>query len=374
MNRTLEKVDGNAGIYRRDGRYVAIVGYRDGSGKRKQRWITCRTLRAAQDARRQLLNELDRGFKPDRSRMTVAEFVTNEWLPEVEARLRPLSAMRYRQVALGTILPAIGGRRLRDVDRDALREFYKGLATASKARYVHRILSSMFTYAVKELGLLSSNPCASVRAPKAETRETRHLDLPEAQRMLDVAQGHVVEPAIILGLVGGLRRAEVVVIRWRDLDLETGRLQVGGSYWGPTKSGKPRGLTLPASAVASLRRCKTAQAEGLLRIGVRQDDDTPVFAQSTGQPYKPDSLAGSFERFCREYGFDVSFHGLRHTAAILMLSSGVDVKTAASRLGDSLPVFMGTYAHFVRAADEYAAEKLESLLGPVTQTRVMVQL
>ncbi len=151
----------------------------------------------------------------------------------------------------------------------------------------------------------------------------------------------------------------------RTLDLDTGSLAVRGSYTGPTKSGKARELTLPASEVAALRRYRKEQAERLLRIGVRQDEGSHVVADPYGRQMRPQALSAAFGRFARASGIGLDrFHGLRHTAAVLMLLSGVDVKTAASRLGHANPALLiTTYSHFVRSADRAAAERLESLLG-----------
>jgi integrase len=86
-------------------------------------------------------------------------------------------------------------------------------------------------------------------------------------------------------------------------------------------------------------------------------------ATVTGQPMHPKTLDRMFRGLMREWGFDLSFHGLRHTAAILLLSAGVDVKTAAGRLGMSPQILPRTYAHYVGAADQVAAERLEQALG-----------
>jgi integrase len=202
-----------------------------------------------------------------------------------------------------------------------------------------------------------------VKPPQVERAETRHLDVGEAKRMLSAAAGWRLEPAIILGLVGDMRIAEVCGLTWRDIDFDTGTVIVRRSWWGSTKSGRVRSFTLPESQSARLRRLKREQAETLLRRGVRQTEETFVITKRDGGQMSPSTLTFAFNNFTAKRGFDISFHGLRHSATILLLTTGVDVKTAASRLGHNPALMLRTYAHFVPSADRQAAERIGSVLG-----------
>jgi integrase len=356
------------GIYRRGEKWVAVVSYRDATGRDRQKWLTRRTLKAAQTARRDFLNDLDKGLRPEGGRMTVQAFLEDVWLPEVDAgtarekSYAPLTVRKYRQVARDHLIPGLGHLQLSEVSRERLRAFYGSLESRALGRYCHTVLSSALGWAVKDRGLLAVNPAASVRPPSVEREEARHLDDRQARRMLKVARGTSVEPAIILGLLGGLRISEVSGLQWGDLG--EGSIVVRRSWWGKPKSGKPRGITLPPSAVTSLRKWRTRQAEELLGIGVRQTDETTVLTDAAGRPMSPRMVAGAFESFAAEHGFEVTFHGLRHTSAILMLRGGIDVKTVASRLGHSSPALvLRVYSHFIETADQAAAERLEAVLG-----------
>jgi integrase len=181
--------------------------------------------------------------------------------------------------------------------------------------------------------------------------------------MLTEARETEVEAAVLLGLAGGLRVAEVVAITWSDIDLGTGRITVGRSWWGKTKSGRSRSFTLPASTVASLRHIKMRQAETLLAVGVRADESTHVVTKRTGEAMNPRQLSNAFAAFCEDYGYTVTFHGLRHSNAVMLLTQGVDVKTAADRLGHDPAVLLRTYAHFIPSADRAAAERLDAALA-----------
>jgi integrase len=135
----------------------------------------------------------------------------------------------------------------------------------------------------------------------------------------------------------------------------------------PRDRPKARTFTLPEPQIVRLRRVKLDQAEKLLLIGVRQTDRTTVVAKRDGTPMAHQTLAAAFVKFAEAHGFTLSFHGLRHTAAILLLTSGVDVKTAAARLGHNPTLLLSTYAHFVPSADRDAADRLGMALGSASR-------
>jgi integrase len=350
------------GILRRGDRWIATIPYRDELGRRRVRWITCRTLNAARTARTDALKNLDEGVRPSDARMTLNDYL-NDWLAHTERTCRPNTVRAYRGVVRRYIEPALGRVRLRDLDRRTLARFYDGQPTNGIAAACHRTLSAALGYATKELGLIAVNPCRSVSPPRTDHGEARHLDVEDARRLLDVVRGDRLEAAVILGLVGGMRIAEVVAIRWGDIDLTTGKVSVVRSAWGTTKNGKARTFTLPEPQVARLRRIKREQAERLLLLGVRQGDGTTVTAKADGTPTAHQTLAGLWTKFAADHDIAVSFHGLRHTAAILLLTSGVDVKTAAARLGHNPALLLRTYAHFVPSADRDAADRLGAALA-----------
>lgn len=349
------------GIYRRGEKYVATISYRDELGRSRVKWVTCATLNAARRARREAEGKLDEGIRPSDARMPLSEYLATVWIPHVRRTRRDLTAKTYAGIVRRYIDPGLGHVALRDIDRVMIAKFYERQASPSIAKACHGVLSSALGYAVTEEGILGMNPCRTVKAPQADRDETRHLDVDEARRMVQTANGWRLEPAIILGLVGGMRIAEVCALTWADVDLDTGRIDVRRSWWGKTKSGKVRYFTLPDAQVARLRRLKLDQAETLLRRGVRQTEDTSVITKRDGGPMSPSTLTFAFNNFTEKHSFNVSFHGLRHSAAILMLTSGVDVKTAASRLGHDPSLLLRTYAHYVPSADRQAAQQLGAL-------------
>ena len=343
------------GIYRRGESWVAVVGY-SSRGKRRQKWLTATNMREAQRARRDFLDSLSKGIRPEDATMTVAD-LSEIWLTDLEDLGRRSGTLtRYRKALRLAILPAFGTVKLKDLDRDELRRFERS------HNYEFQVLSAMLGWAVKDRSILAANPCSAIRRTRRKKVEPAHLDAPEAHRMLEAIRGNRLEGGVVLGLVGGLRLSEACGVRWGDLEGET--LYVRRQYDGGSPKGdKPRSLTLPADTLERLRRYKVRQAEDLLRFGVAQDQSTAIVTTWSGLAMNPYTLAAHFRTFCGERGFKISFHGLRHSCAIGMLSSGVDVKTAASRLGHSPRVLLATYAHHVKSADEAAAERLGQWLS-----------
>ena len=122
--------------------------------------------------------------------------------------------------------------------------------------------------------------------------------------------------------------------------------------------------SLPAFALDRLRRYRARQAESLLRFGVALTDESYVVTTLVGGQMHPANLGKAFRRFAQANGFDLSFHGLRHGAAVVLLLSGVDPRTAAGILGHSdETLIMRVYGHYTGSAARLAAERVNAALS-----------
>lgn len=175
---------------------------------------------------------------------------------------------------------------------------------------------------------------------------------------------------VLLALSTGMRRGEILALRWKNVDLETGTLRVvesleqtkTGIRFKAPKSGRHRAITLPAYAVQELRRLKREQAEGLLALGVRQSAETLLCCRADGGPHQPLSLTYEFARFMRRLNHlpRVRFHDLRHSHATQLLASGVHPKIASERLGHaSVGITLDLYSHVTDTMQSEAAAKLD---------------
>src|SRR3954453_15571389 len=170
----------------------------------------------------------------------------------------------------------------------------------------------------------------------------------------------------ILAVLCGLRRGEILALRWRHLDLDQGQLAVGesleqtsaGLRFKETKSGRARTVALSATVVAELRAHRARQAQELLRLGIRLVPDTLIAARPDGEPMQPRSPTHEWQKLAGRRGLRrIRFHDLRHAHATHLLASGVHPKIASERLGHSsvVGVTLDLYSHVTQGMRDDAA-------------------
>jgi integrase len=198
------------------------------------------------------------------------------------------------------------------------------------------------------------------------------IDADATVDLIETARGTSLFVPILLGVLCGLRRGEVVALRWRSVDLETGQLAVvasteqtgQGVREKETKSGKGRSVALPSVLIAELRQHRVRQATGLLQLGVRLTDDHHVVAQFDGRPLQPHSLTRAFLIFIRRHKLpQIRLHDLRHSHATHLLGAGVHPKIAQERLGhSSIAITIDLYSHVIPGMQAEAVSRIDAVL------------
>jgi integrase len=217
------------------------------------------------------------------------------------------------------------------------------------------------------LELIARHPMAPLRRrlPNGKAPEVKALDLVATSALLDQVTGPY-RPAILLAVACGLRRGEIVALRWQNVDLDAATVTITeatvplrrGTQTGKTKSGRTRTITIPDFLVAELRQHRLVMAERLLAVGVKLTRDHTVVAHEDGSPVHPVVLTA----WCRRHFGKL--HGLRHTHASQLLGAGVNIKAVSSRLGhSSASLTLSTYAHLLPGADQEAAQRIDDLLS-----------
>ena len=219
--------------------------------------------------------------------------------------------------------------------------------------------------------LLARNPADALkRLPKVEPKPIAVLTVEQSAQLLKAISHTTVYWPVLIALTTGMRRGEIIALRWKSIDLAKGVVRVvesleqtraGGLRFKSTKTEKARAVRLPKFAVDELRRRKREQAEALLVLGIRQSGETLVCARQDGEPKKPDSLTNEFVHLVRKAGVPrVRFHDLRHSHATQLLSSGVHPKIVQERLGhSSITMTLDLYSHVSETMQEDAAARLD---------------
>jgi integrase len=221
---------------------------------------------------------------------------------------------------------------------------------------------------------VSRNVASVIPAPKVEAQEVEVLNAEQMASALSKLRGHALYPIAVLALGTGMRRGELLALRWDDIDLkgETVRVERSleetgqGLRFKPpkTKHGR-RTISLPPSAVDALRAHRRQQLEWRLALGQgRPEPSALVFCTIEGAPLSPDNLSRDWPRVTLAKGLPrVKFHALRHSHASALIASGLDVLTVSRRLGHGSPVVtLTTYAHLFSKTDVAAASAIEAAL------------
>ena len=349
--------------------------------------------KAAERELRRLLRAVDIGEHVDATRMTVRDWLAR-WLETVRQEVAPKSHERYAEIVRNFLTPALGNLPLQKLTPSHIQEAYNRWATGGRRdgkegglsprtrRHVHRILSSALARAVEQHAL-ARNPADALkrRLPKVERREMITLTLEQSARLLEAVGHSRIYWPVLIALSTGMRRGEILALRWRNVDLERGVVRVvetleetkSGIRFKAPKTEKTRAIALPACSVEELRRLKREQAEALLALGIRQTADTLVCCREDGAPKQPLSLTYEFARFVSRTKDlpRVRFHDLRHTHATHLLANGVHPKIAQERLGHStISTTLDLYSHVTDTIQSDAAVRLDTALrGAVERGR-----
>ena len=363
---------GEGSITRRsDGRWearISLPGGRRCFYGRTREEVT-RKLRAAQRA-------VDDGLPVPSERETVASFF-GAWLTGAKSTLRLSTWTTYEQYVRLHLLPTLGRVRVAHLRPQQLQLLYQerlalGLS-AMTVRHLHAIIHRGLAQAVR-WGVAGRNVADLVDPPRQGRQSLDVLTAAEVANLLAAARGDRLEALYVLAVTTGMRRGELLALRWREVDLDRGVLAVTGSLQrvgGQLSIGEPkttssrRQVVLSQAAVRALRAHRVLQAEHQLGALHWEDLDL-VFTNEIGRPIEPGNLLRrSYWPLLERAGLRrVRFHDLRHTAATLLLSRGVHAKVASEMLGHStIGITLDLYSHVSEAMQRDAASAMDAILG-----------
>lgn len=357
---------------------IQVSGGFDAGGRRVR--IT-RTVRGSErDAQRELtkiLRDVDRGEVADPGRLTLARYLTERWLPHAATRVRPNTHGRYESLMRIHVTSRIGNVKLAKLRpmhvQQVLDGMLEGGAAPRSAVQAYRVLSAALRQAVR-WQLVAVNPAAAVAPPRPERPELQVPEPESVRRLLGEAEGGVMYVPLFVAATTGMRRGEVLGLRWSAVDLEAGVVRVtstlqrvGGElvFVSPKTDRARRQISLPPVAVEVLRRQRKDQAERRLLLGEAWKDAGVVVDRGDGRPLAPEHFSHAFGRFARRANLPgIRLHDLRHAFATTLLEAGVHPKIASEALGHASVAFtMDTYQHLMPSMGEQAARAIQAALG-----------
>ncbi len=353
-------------------------------GRRRQKWHGgFRTRREAEAARAQLVTDVNTGSYVIPGRTTLAEWIRDSWLPMTEPRVKPTTFHSYKRNLELHVIPILGQKRLQQLTPPMLTGLYGGLAQGTNERkglsaktisYVHSTLHKVLADAI-DAGLLVKNVAAAAKPPRPNRRATVGIqawDPDELARFLQAVRGARLGAIWRLSAMTGMRRGEVLGLRWCDVDLDRARLSVRQALvavgyevvHSSPKSHGARVIDLDAETVIQLRAHRLRQAEEQTEWGADYHDQDLVVAKENGEPIHPHTFSQAFERLIEKHGLrKIRLHDLRHTHATLALKAGVPVKVISERLGHESPAFtLKQYAHVIPGMQAEAAAQVAALI------------
>ncbi|HJT56201.1 MAG TPA: site-specific integrase [Ktedonobacteraceae bacterium] len=364
---------------RKDGRYQAAITLEN----HKRKYFYGETRKEVQDKLNLALYEQKQGMLATGPQQTLQVFF-EKWLEQV-CRLtkKPNTYKTYRSAARAHIIPALGHIKLQKLTIEQLQAFFaekqKRLKPASLS-CIRKALKSALNDAVMR-GLVARNVATFVSLPNIERYEGQVLTEEQARKLLDVAHSSHLDVMLLVALTTGMRQGELLALRWSDVDLETGVLQVRRNVTivngvGPvetepkTKAGR-RKVMLPGVVIKALRGQQEQQAKMRLALSAKWHDLGLIFptmqhnSKRPGDFLRASNVRASFKRLLKLAGLpDVRFHDLRHSVATILFAAGIDLKVISELLGhSSIAVTSDVYAHLLPDKQHEVANKMDDLFG-----------
>ena len=357
--------------------------FRHPDGRRETRYVILKGRR--QDAQKELtrlLAQSDAGTLVEPSKVTVEQCIA-AWLTGAHG-LAPKTTERYLQLAKQQIYPHLGPIVLQKLKPAKVQEWHGTLIksggkngkplSARTVTHAHRVLHRALERSV-ENETLARNVASVISPPKVEEEEVEILSADEVVVTLRELRGHDLYTIVAVDLGTGMRRGELLAIRWSDTDLDGATVRVersseettkGLRFKAPKSKRGRRTISLPPSVVAVLREHRRKQLELRLALGLgRPEPEALVFCHPDGSPMSPDNLSRDWIRARKALSLPkVMFHALRHTHVSALIAAGLDVVTISRRIGHSKPtVTLNTYGHLFKNTDTAAAAAIEAALS-----------
>ena len=373
-------------LHEKNGYYYVILNLTDANGKRKPKWISTKLPVKGNKKRAEqlLMEERKRYSQPTKSKdddILFADFM-EQWLDVVKGSITTVTYSSYANMVKVIIAPYFREKNitLKGLQAKDIQDFYQEQLNRVKASTVihyHANIHKALKYAVK-LELISNNPADRVERPKQEKFQGSFYSSEELNDLFDAVAGTRLELAVLLGAFYGLRRSEIVGLKWDAIDFKKNTITINHTVTSCNLDGKCVVLAKDTTKTKSSRRTLPLVPffhDKLLNIKSQQEANKKLCGRSYNKDYldyiyvdeigdriKPNYITGQFPKLLEKQGFRrIRFHDLRHSCASLLLASGVPMKNIQEWLGHSdFSTTANIYAHLDYSSKLTSASAMES--------------
>ena len=369
------------------GYYYAVLSWVDANGNRHRKWVATGLAQKGNKRRaEEALVHIRNTFEPpvvDReltADMLFSEYL-KQWLEVVKVRVKIATFCSYQDMVLNTIAPYFEKKKitLRDLEARHIQQFYTEklkTVSANSVIHYHAVIYQSLKYAMKT-DMVPQNVAMKVDRPRKEQYQPTFLDADEMQELFKVVKGTRLELPVLVAAFYGLRRGEVLGLKWDAIDFQRGTLTIKRTVTAVRLDGKTeiieqesaktksslRTLPLVGSFKDYFMEVKQAQEVNKSVCGncYNYDYDGYVFVDELGERMKPDYLTNYFPTYIQRHGIrKMRFHDLRHSCASLLLANGVPLKQIQEWLGHSdFSTTANIYAHLDYSSKISSAQAME---------------
>jgi integrase len=370
--------EGTISYRKKEERYEGKYTVQTSSGP-KRKTIYGKTYAEVRAKLAKVIGERDAGLIFDAENLTVAEYLARWLKGPARKNVRSSTYARYEQLSRKHLIPALGRMKLKKLSAIHLEGLYEakleeGLAPRT-VNYIHVTISKALRYAVGK-DLIRQNVAALAEAPQPKNPEMRTLNQEQVGAFLEAARGDRLEALYVLALATGMRRSELLGLKWEDVDLQARIVLVrrgltispngGIEIDDPKRFDSKRRLEISSEVAAILKEHRKRQAEERMAAasGAWRDEGF-VFTTHSGGYLHPNTLYTAYFKPLREKAGvrPIHFHDLRHTYASLALLNAVPVKVVSEVLGHKdIATTLRTYAHVLPGMQAEAARTMDTVL------------
>lgn len=351
-------------------------GYDELTGKRVRAYKTVKgSLKEAKSVMHKMITDMEQGKIAKRTNKTMAEWM-DEWLDSYMPNIEETTRNGYATKIKCYIKPAIGDILIQSLRAEHVQKMVNDMITRGLSpkniQDTYNNVNAAMKLAVK-IHLIPYNPCEGVSLPKRKKYKATVYTPSMIRELLVASKGTDMYLPILILASAGLRRGELLALRWDDIDFENGILKVrrnmvkgknGYIIKAPKSEAGVRDIHLGSDVVKELNQARVEYMKEMLAYGPGYQNLGFVIRRADGSPYCPDSMTRKWIRFLERNGLPkIRLHDLRHSNATALIQAGVNPRVVQQRLGHAdVNITLNTYTHVLPEMDIEAAEKLDSMI------------